>query len=169
MGVGNGSVPGLPTAPSERPSTRAPLVHIRLDFWVNYNPSATFGEDECCWQGAAVDFSAQSPAEPLGIARRLAPTGFVLHNKTRALVVERLWPSSPFVSFVERTDPDNNAFKQKNWVLISLDACMFFVCLLWKPDTILRLDAVRATRNNYFAICSSWARLSTLQTTNCKS
>lgn len=95
----------------------------------------------------------------------VAPTGFVLHNKMRALVVERLWPSSP----VERTDPDNNAFKQKNWVLISLDACMFFVCLLWKPDTILRLDAVRATRNNYFAICSSWAPLSTLQTTNCKS
>lgn len=98
----------------------------------------------------------------------VAPTGFVLHNKTRALVVERLWPSSPFVWFVERTDPDNNAFEQKNWVLISLDACMFFVCLLWKPDTILRLDAIRATRNNYFAICSSWAPLSTLQTNNCK-
>lgn len=70
MGVGNGSVPGLPRAPSERPSTRAALVHIRLDFWVNYNPSATFGEDECCWQGAAFDFPAQSPAEPFGIARR---------------------------------------------------------------------------------------------------
>lgn len=92
MGVGNGG--GLPAAPSEPPSTRAALVHIRLHFWVNCNPSATFGEDECCWQGAAVDVPAQSPAEPLGKACRHG----TLLNKTRALVVEWLWPLSPFVS-----------------------------------------------------------------------
>lgn len=64
----NGRDAGRPMAPSERPWTRATLIWQH--FWVNHNPSAAFGENECCWQEAAVDISAQSPAEPLGEVRR---------------------------------------------------------------------------------------------------
>lgn len=90
--------PSFTMVPSKPP--RAAVVHIWLHFFVPCNRSAAFGEDECCWQEAAVDFTAQGPAESLG---------FGLDGETRAL---------------ERTNPNNRPMGADQFRLLNASVCL---------------------------------------------
>lgn len=84
-----------------------------MHFFVNYNPSTAFGEDECCWQEAVVDFSAQSQAEPLGMVRRHGTLWFCVAQQNECPCSSTIVAFQSFCfhtqewALVEGTDPIN--------------------------------------------------------------